>query len=107
MATRTQRVEKLVKEFMHYHQNNYSISDIAKIFEVDFSTVYKNLQKIADANGVTRESLLAKPFNSYSSRPSYCSNKVDFEKLRTDFDNVEKGIDEIINTIHIFMTTEE
>ena len=107
MSTRTQRVEKLIREFMYYHNQNYSIGEIAEIFEVDFSTVYKNLQKIADANGVTRDSLLVKPFGSYSSRTCFSTDKVNFEKLRTDFDNVEKGIDEIIHTIKTFISTKE
>ena len=104
---RTQRVEKLIKEFMGYHKQGLTVLEIAKIFDVDFSTVYKHLQQIADENGVTRESLLQKPFSSYASRPSYSKDKVDFEKLRTDFDNVEKGIDEILNTIKDYFTTKE
>ena len=96
---RTQRVENLIAGVIDYHNQGRSIPEIAEIFGVEFSTVYKNLQKIADANNVTRESLLKKPFSSYASRPSFSKDKVDIEKIRTDFDNVEKGIDEILFTI--------
>ena len=105
-AQATQRVKKLHKEFMHYHNQGYSVMEIAKIFDVDFSTVYKHLQQIADENGVTRESLLSNPVGSYPSRATSSSEKVDFEKLRTDFDNAEKSIDEILNTIKKFTTKE-
>ena len=45
MATqiqRTQRVENLIAGFMEYHNQGLSILEIAEIFEVEFSTVYKN-----------------------------------------------------------------
>ncbi len=107
MSTRTQRVEKLHKEFMSYHKQGYSVLEIAKILKVDFSTVYKHLQQIADENGVTRESLLVKPSSSYSERATYSTDKVNFEKLRTEFANVEQSIDEILNTVETYFTSKE
>ena len=109
MATRTestQRVQRLHREFMQYHKKGHTVLEIAKICNVDFSTVYKHLQQIADENGVTRESLLQQPTSSYSSRSPIVNDKLDIEKLRADFDSVEKGIDEILNTIKNFTAKE-
>ena len=106
-SKRTQRVENLIAGFMEHHNAGRTIYEIAEIFGVEFSTVYRHLQQIADANGVSRESLLKKPVSSYSSRPSYSKEKVDFQKLRENFDNVEKSIDEILNTLTNYFTTKE
>ena len=107
MSNRTQRVENLIENFMYYHKQGISIPEIAKIFEVDFSTVYNHLQEIADANGVTRESLLTKPITSYSSRSSFVNDKVDIEKLRKGFDDAQHSINEILETVKNYFSTKE
>lgn len=96
MAHRTQRVEKLIKEFMQYHNDGYSILEIADIFNVDFSTVYNYLQEIADANGVSRESLLERNVNTYNTRKPFFKEKVDAQALHNGFNKAENGIKEII-----------
>lgn len=106
--TTTQRVERLKKDFMKYHNNGYSIREIADVFQVDFSTVYNHLQEIADAHGVTRESLLAKPHIPHSSRLAFQKEKTDVRELKEGFTKIEKDIDEIISSIEkILLTTKE
>lgn len=99
MAHRTQRVEKLINEFMQYHNNGYSILEIAEIFNVSFSAVYKHLQEIANANGVSRESLLERNVNTYNTRKPFFKEKVDAQALLNDFNNVENNINKIIAEI--------
>ena len=97
---RTQRVERLFKEFMQYHNAGYSIKDIAKVFEVDFSTVYNNLQEIADANGVTRESLLERGSSSHEKPHQFFSKeKVDVSNLQKEFKKAEEDLETLISSI--------
>lgn len=102
---RSERICKLINEFMNYHNDGYSIPEIAEIFHVDFSTVYNNLQEIADNNGVTRESLLQvvhlthdvsnrRLSNSLKEDP-YELNK-SFEELLGNIDNITTKIDSIL-----------
>ena len=109
MAARTQRVEKLIKEFMHYHNEGYSILDIANIFEVDYSTVYKVLQEIADANNVSRESLLERKSSTHDNHHMpFFKEKVDAKRLQQDFMRVENDLDYVIEEIDtILLTIEE
>lgn len=100
MAARTQRVEKLIREFMQYHNDGYSILEIAKLFEVDFSTVYNYLEEIANANGVTRESLLERKSSQHESLHSvFAKEKIDATNLKKDFEMVEKDLGGVIAKI--------
>ena len=109
MSSRTtQRVEMLKKDFMKYHNNGYSIREIADVFQVDFSTVYNHLQEIADTHGVTRESLLERVSSPHTSRLSLQRDKTDVRELKEGFAKIEKDIDEIIFSIEkILLTTKE
>lgn len=100
MAHRTQRVEKLMKEFMQYHNNGYSILEIAEIFHVTFATVYNRLQEIADLNGVSRESLLERDSSVHSTpHQLFLKEKVDAQALLNGFNDVENNINKIIAEI--------
>lgn len=108
MSRTTQRVEMLKKDFMKYHNNGYSIREIADVFQVDFSTVYNHLQEIADTHGVTRESLLERVSSPHTSSSSFRKDKTDVEELRNSFNKVVKDIDEVVTTIDkILLTTEK
>ena len=109
MAARTQRVEKLIKEFMQYHEEGYSILDIAKIFNVDISTVYNNLQEIADSNNVSRESLLERKSSTHDNpHMPFFKEKIDAKRLQQDFMRVENDLDYVIEEIDtILLTTKE
>lgn len=97
---RTQRVEKLVKEFMQYHNNGYSILEIAEIFNVSFSAIYKHLQEIADFNGVSRESLLERNSSTHNTiHQPFLKEKVDAQTLLNGFNTIETEINKIIAEI--------
>lgn len=55
---RTQRVAILVDSFMDYHNQGYSIPEIAEKLNVSNVTIYQHLEEIARKNGKTREDLL-------------------------------------------------
>lgn len=108
MSRTTQRVEMLKKDFMKYHNNGYSIREIADVFQVDFSTVYNHLQEIADTHGVTRESLLERVSSPHTSRLSFQKDKTDVRELKDGFSNIEKDIDKVISVIDkILLVTKE
>ena len=66
MAKRSSRTLKMMGEFMALHNAGHSIPEIAKMTRVDFATIYRHLDEIAEQNGVTRESLLETPHPNYS-----------------------------------------
>lgn len=101
----TQRVKTLKEKFMQYHADGYTIPEIAKIFNVEYSTVYKHLDDIAKANGVTRESLLQKaPYSpQITSKAAYQRDKVDMEELQKSFTNLKNDLNEVINQLEIFL----
>ena len=55
---RTQRVDNLINSFMDYHNQGYSIQEIAQKLNVSNVTVYSHLDEIAKKYGKTREDLL-------------------------------------------------
>ena len=55
-----ERTLQMMESFISLHNEGHDINEIAKMFNLAFSTVYKHLGEIAEKNGVTRESLLEK-----------------------------------------------
>lgn len=58
MATVSERVHVMKENFMTWHNQGFSIPEIAEMSHLSFNSVYNHLQEIAYENGVTRESLL-------------------------------------------------
>lgn len=105
---RSQRVQNLIENFMEYHNKGYSIASISEIFEVDFSTVYKHLQEIAEKNGFeSRESLLVVVKSYSSSRSCFNREKIDIKKLQNDFEKIEEYINKVLTDIDSILTKEE
>lgn len=106
---RTQRVENLLKGFMQLHKDGYSIREIADHYQVDFSTVYNHLQEIADANGVTRESLLSQKSSPHLNlHHPFRKEKIDAENLKREFKKVDEHLDNLITEIDtILLNTKE
>ena len=94
---RTQRVRNLVNEFMTYHNEGYSINEIADFFDLHFTTVYANLEEIAQKNGVSRESLLVHPHTISSSHIPFKREKIDTDILISKFNLLSEEIDELIS----------
>ena len=64
MTKPNERTLKMMENFMDLHDAGYSVGEIAKKFDLSDSTVYGKLSEIAARAGVTRESLLDKPFEA-------------------------------------------
>lgn len=87
----SERAQKLLKNFMSLHNSGYSIPEIAEMHGLNPATVYRHLQEIADANGVTRESLLER-VNTPSSNAFW---QRDRKKSEADFAEMRKTISAI------------
>ena len=100
---KSERVKRMMAEFMQWHNEGYSIPQIAVIFNLSWSSVYKNLQAIADANGVPRTSLLQivrTKSNETFIREEEKKVHVDVQELRNSFSNARMAISRICNKIN-------
>lgn len=68
MSNEHERTLRMKGEYSNLHMQGYGPQDIAKKFNLSPCTVYSHLQEIADANGVSRESLLVSPHISHAPR---------------------------------------
>lgn len=100
----TERVIQMKQNFMRLHDEGKTIPEIAKIYNLNFSTVYKSLQEIADENGTTREELLSQVHvgtsrNSKNYSTPKTPNTIDFKKLSESFDFVLAELNNLITDI--------
>lgn len=56
-----ERTIRFIANYMDEHKNGLTCKQIAKKYGISYSTALDQLQKIADANGETRDSLLERP----------------------------------------------
>lgn len=66
--------------------------------------MYKHLQEIADANGITRSELLRAPHGEHSSHFPFRKERIDASAMLNGFNNLEKDIDEVIGEIDNILT---
>lgn len=102
MAKVSERVHVMKQNFMTLHDAGYSIPDIAKRYNLNNSTVYRCLQEIADANNVSRESLLQIVRSKSQARLLKEEEeivKVNVAEMQACFKQVGATIDSIISRI--------
>ncbi len=104
MVAKHERTLKMMENFMDLHNNGHSIGEIAKLYNLSVTTVYKSLDRIAKKNGVTRESLLEKPFEADHSGRNFTPVKpINRTKLQSSIATLRKGVkalrEEVKNTI--------
>lgn len=102
MAERSERVNKLIRNFMEWHEDGKTIEEIADLCHVSIFTVYENLQEIADNHGVSRDSLLERPHKDHevlSPRVSKKNEKINREELTKNFSDAISSISGIIAAI--------
>lgn len=108
---KSERVRKMRENFMSLREQGLSFREIADKFSLHFTTVYAELESIAQANGVSRASLLYEPHSSHSPACK-CTHKslaesVDIEGTRAAFENALKDIDTILVNIDTIFELEK
>lgn len=109
MAKVSERVRVMKENFMILHDAGYSIPDIAKQYNLNYSTVYRCLQEIADTNNVSRESLLQIVRQKTAERlykEEEQKVKVNVAEMQVCFKQVEKNINGIISKIDTILEEE-
>lgn len=108
MAKESERMRRLKAQFMELHEQGFSISEIAKNFNLSARAVYGVLQKIADANGVTRASLLqvVRTPTERAYQKEVQKVNVDVRKIEKQFKEARNTIEQLINTINTTLEEE-
>lgn len=94
MAKESERMRLVKANFMELHQQGLSIPEIAEKYNLGRATVYHALQTIADANGVSRESLL-----QIVRKPTERAYKEEAKKVKVNVSELENGFKEVGNMI--------
>ncbi|MBR3132205.1 hypothetical protein IKG33_02245 [Candidatus Saccharibacteria bacterium] len=90
----------MMESFISLHNKGYDIIDIAKMFDLSYSTVYKRLGEIAKKAGVAREELLKKPIEADHSGRNFTPVKpVDRAKFNESFATLMAGVDALQSEI--------
>lgn len=106
---KSERTLRMKEEFITLHSQGWSLKRIAYHFDLDSSTVYRHLQDIADAAGVTRESLLDIPRAKHVTHERSFAPvaPVDLTNFRQNFQQALKDFDHIITTIATHIAASE
>lgn len=88
MPKESERTKLMKENFMSLHNRGLTISEIAQKYNLSDQTVYNSLQAIADANGVSRESLL-----QVIKTPSDKAYAREVEKVKVDVGNLIHGFE--------------
>ena len=105
----SERVKIMKEGFMTLHNNGKTINEIAEHFKVSTWSVYNNLQDIADANGVTRDSLLTRVNKSHdvTKRTLRPQEKITPIELNESFFKMLHEVDQLIENIDEILEDEE
>lgn len=101
MSKESERTKLMKENFMSLHKRGLTILEIAQKYNLSDQTVYNALQAIADANGVSRESLLQ--VIKTPSDKAYAREvervKVNIKELKEEFAKAEDSIRFLIEII--------
>ena len=112
IARQQERTFQMMKNFIPLHNEGYSIEAIAKRYNLTTSTVYNRLGEIAEKAGVSRDSLLERPFIADHAGRNFTPVKpVERAKFDETFsalvDMIDSVQDQIAKTIDDLNTTIE
>jgi len=98
MARESERMRLMKENFMELHQQGFTIPEIAAKFNLGKATVYHTLQDIADANGVSRESLL-----QIVRTPTERAYKEEAKKVKVNVAELKNGFKEAGNHLDLLI----
>lgn len=94
MAKENERTLWMKENFMDLHHEGASIKEIADKYDLSVSTVYRSLQEIAEANKVSRESLL-----KVVRTPTTKFYREEQERIRVRKEEFDEGFAELENIL--------
>lgn len=94
MAKESERVRQMKENFMELHMQGFSIREIAEKYNLSPRTVYQRLQDIADANKVSRDSLL-----QIVRTPSEKAYREEAKRVKVNMEELEAGFREVGNIL--------
>ena len=98
----SERTKKMRENFIKERREGKSFTEIAQKYGLHVTTIYMNLQAIADENSVSRESLLYRPSSSHvftKPRGALKKDDVDPNELKNRFSEIKKNTQSIIEKI--------
>lgn len=102
-SRKNERTLQMESQYMELWESGMTAREIAKHFNLSFSTVYKSLETIAKKAGKTREELLQRVHKPHvmSSREFKHVEPIDAEALKKNFATVLSGMDDTCNAIEL------
>ena len=109
MKNEHERTFRMKEAYKKLHDEGYSPQEIADKFHLSVSTVYNTLQEIAEAEGVTRDSLLVSPRNTPAAhdRKFVPVEPLNIEELVVDTAQVIEKSEKVSATIEKYLTDQE
>ena len=98
MAKESERMRLMKENFMELHYQGFTVPEIAVKFNLGKATVYHALQEIANANGVSRESLL-----KIVRTPTERAYKEEAKKVKVNVEELKKGFKEAGNSLNFLI----
>lgn len=102
MRNKSYSMQKLLDNFFNLKDKGYTIPQMADMYNLSFSAIYRSLDELAIKMGVTREDLLTRVHKNHSSRKSYI---VSIGKDKLDVEKLVQNVDEILYQVGIMNTT--
>ena len=104
-----ERTLKMKQEFMSLHNEGLSIKEIAKVFNLNPTTIYTSLADIAKANGVTREDLLKQVHSPHLTHDRQFEPvpEVNVTQYRKKFEKLREGAKELSTLISEYIDAQE
>lgn len=108
LPSQSERTFQMLKNFLQLRDQGLSIKEIAYKFNLDTSTVYRNLDRVVQQYNathpdtpITRESLLERPHSPHVPHEySYALlAPVDIVQFRKDLSDMLRGVDALLVTI--------
>lgn len=107
MSIRQESTLQMMEQFTKLKEDGYTILEIAEKFGLSWTTVYNNLEEIAQKTGRTREDLLDRPMSpDHSGRVGNKGRKFDLEEFRETAIQAKARIEKMEDLINVALMEE-
>lgn len=109
---KSERVQKMTKNFMSLREQGMSIQKIADKFSLHYTTVYDELEAIAKANNTSRNELLYHPHSVHSpackkTQHAPVEELINIEETTSAFDKAITDIEIILKHVDQILEKEQ